>query len=166
MSHLPGPSGPSWQSEMQMPFKAEALPLVRRQLLAEVRAHHIDDDVAYDAALVLSELVSNALRHASPLREGVLSVEWGCWDDQLHICVTDGGATTEPHVAPAAPHATGGRGLAIVRAVCLEWGLDRTPAATTVWASLRASVTGPSVACAASRPTPVGASISAPDRPR
>lgn len=128
----------SWVSTAQMPFTVESLPPLRRRLLTDVHAHDITEDAAYDAALVLAELVSNALKHARPLRDGGLQLAWGCWDDHLHVRVTDGGASTAPLAEVSGPAATSGRGLSIVREVATEWGVERQPAATTVWATLPA----------------------------
>jgi len=106
--------------------------------MADFVDHDIAVDARHDAALVLSELVSNALKHARPLDDGSLGLAWGCWDNHLHVQVTDGGADTEPAVRRPAPDSTGGRGLSIVRAVSTAWGVEHDVASTTVWASLRA----------------------------
>lgn len=140
MRSLPHPASPaSWISTARMPFTLESLPPLRRRLLTDIQAHDISEDAAYDAALVLAELVSNALKHAQPLDDGGLELEWGCWDDQLHVHVTDGGASTDPRVGRSGPAATGGRGLSIVREVATDWGVEHQPATTTVWASLPAT---------------------------
>lgn len=128
----------SWSETARMPFAVESLPSVRHQLLADVSEHHVADEAAYDAALVLAELVSNALKYAKPLGDGSLHLQWGYWDDSLHVQVTDGGATTEPDVKEPEPTATSGRGLAIVDAISAAWGVERGPARTTVWVMLRA----------------------------
>ena len=75
--------------------------------------------------LVLSELVSNAVKHAAPLPSGEIAVRWEVLDDLLHIEITDGGAGTRPHASVAALSALGGRGLDIVRTVSTQLGGDR-----------------------------------------
>lgn len=96
-----------------------------------------------DAALIASELVGNALRHARPLPEGGVSVRWELTDDSVRLEVTDGGGDTEPRLGAAgaverqlAIMTTGGRGLSIVEALSDSWGVRRRPDATTVWARL------------------------------
>ena len=136
MSCLPKRASSSWKSTARVAFTVESLPQARRRLLAELTDHHVDEEAGYDAALVLAELVSNALRHGSPLGDGGLRLTWGCWDDHLHVHVTDGGAQTRPLMRNAPSSATSGRGLSIVEAVSTSWGVDRKVEATTVWALL------------------------------
>lgn len=131
----------TWVSTTRMDFRVECLPPVRRRLMAEVVEHHIAEDAGYDAALVLAELVSNALRHGRPMDDGQLQVSWGCWDDQLHVHVTDGGTSSSPEAGAVGPAATSGRGLSIVKAVSSAWGVQRQGSATTVWAALPAQLT-------------------------
>lgn len=144
----------SWKSTARMPFTVESLPRLRRRLLTDIQAHHVSEDAAYDAALVLAELVSNALQHARPLADGGLQLVWGCWDGHLQVRVTDGGASTDPRAGLSGPAATSGRGLSIVREVATEWGVDHQPAATTVWASLPAPVGDPHSSVAGERSRP------------
>lgn len=149
MSTRPEPRGAAaWRSSTRIPFAVDSLPTVRHQLLAEISDHHIDADAGYDAALVLAELVTNALRHGSPLNDGGLSLAWDWGEERLHLHVSDGGARTEPTAQMAEPQATNGRGLAIVRALSVAWGVERARATTTVWASLAAPLE-PSVPSAA-----------------
>lgn len=93
--------------------------------------------IAYDdTLLVLSELVSNAVRHAIPLPSGDLQVLWHLEREVVHLEVTDGGSTTRPRPSVAALTALGGRGLGIVRAVSREWGVTAGPGTVTVWADV------------------------------
>lgn len=143
MPFLPDRSGPGWRSTTRIPFAVDGLLPVRHRLVMEIVGHDIAADAGYDAALVLAELVSNALKHARPLADGSLRLAWGCWDDHLHVLVTDGGADSEPTVRRPDASATGGRGLSIVRAVSTAWGVEHDTATTTVWASLPAPLNSP-----------------------
>ena len=78
-----------------------------------------------DAALVISELVGNAVRHASPLPGGALRVEWSLHADTVEISVTDGGSHAVPVAVHADEAAIGGRGLSIVEALSRTWGTRR-----------------------------------------
>ena len=89
-----------------------------------------------DAMLVLSELVSNAVKHAAPLPSGEIRVRWEVADDLLHIEITDGGAGTRPHASVAALSSLGGRGLDIVRTVSTKWGVTEGEDSVTVWAEV------------------------------
>jgi anti-sigma regulatory factor (Ser/Thr protein kinase) len=101
----------------------------------------------FDAALVTTELVTNAVLHAEatvvlilrPIRRGV------------RIEVTDQCPSVLPHVTP---HSTGslwaltlgqsGRGLRVVSELAVRWGVDSTPKTKTVWAELIDGQSGPS----------------------
>lgn len=89
-----------------------------------------------DAVLVLSELVSNAIKHAAPLPTGEIRVRWAIEDGCVHVEITDGGAMTRPHAGVAAVSALGGRGLDIVRHVSSQWGVTESPDSVTVWAEV------------------------------
>lgn len=91
-------------------------------------------DVVEDAALIGTELLGNALRHARSLDDGTFTVSWGVGDVGLEIAVTDGGGTSTPHVATAGPTATSGRGLSIVEQLAADWGVEHHGRQTTVWA--------------------------------
>ena len=86
--------------------------------------------------LVLSELVSNAIKHAAPLPSGEIGVRWSVRADVLHIEITDGGASTRPHAGAAALSSLGGRGLDIVREVSTQWGVTEGAGSVTVWAKV------------------------------
>jgi len=101
---------------------------LRRHGMSELRGH--------DAALVVSEMVGNSLRHASPLSDGTLLVRWRYDDAELLIEVTDGGGG-EPVLRQAALDAVSGRGLAVIDAVARRWGYRPDGDGTTVWAVLR-----------------------------
>ncbi|MFE1029382.1 ATP-binding protein [Streptomyces sp. NPDC058818] len=99
------------------------------------------DRHADDAVLVITELVSNAVRHAVPsaaadapeVRLG-LALDW----DHLTLTVSDPGDNA-PVFAPSGISALQehGRGLCIVDALAEEWGwTPRPPAGKTVWVKL------------------------------
>lgn len=94
----------------------------------------LPEPVREDVALVASELLGNALRHASSLPDGQLAVDWGLGELGVEIAVTDGGGATSPAVLDAGPNETGGRGLSIVESVAARWGVERRGTQTTVWA--------------------------------
>jgi hypothetical protein len=95
-----------------------------------------------DASVIVSELISNALRHARPLPSGEVRVCWLRRGDVLELEVSDGGAMTEPRRGPGTLSSLGGRGLGIVEALSDGWGVRHEEGATTVWAVLRAPRSG------------------------
>ncbi|MFD0772597.1 ATP-binding protein [Streptomonospora algeriensis] len=123
----------------------------RRGLCSELRACGVAPETIDDAAVVLSELLSNALRHAAPLPDpfpsGCVQVSWevggaaaaGARDGWLEVAVCDGGAQTLPRLARPSVSALGGRGLSIVENLAAKWGTEVDDRVTTVWAVLEAA---------------------------
>jgi len=123
--------------------------VARRSVLAAFGAAGLPTEQALDAALIASELVGNAVRHAAPLPSGQLAVNWSVDPNGYQISVTDGGAAAAaPGAAPAATrpeiaarearsHDIDGRGLRIVAELCDDWGVSAQAGATTVWARAR-----------------------------
>ena len=108
----------------------EARTLVRTDLAGTA----LPQDVVDDALLVVSELVSNSLRHARGLPGDRIGLAWWCQDQSVTVKVTDGGGSSFPTARLPTTSAIGGRGLAMVAAVSADWGVDRSPAETSVWA--------------------------------
>jgi two-component sensor histidine kinase len=86
---------------------------------------------------VLSELISNALRHASPLPDSTLEVSWTLQSDSVEVAVSDGGGGM-PRMNEPGNSAVGGRGLGIVDRLSLRWGVcgGRDQAEKKVWAEV------------------------------
>lgn len=88
-----------------------------------------------DALLLVSELVTNAVRHGDPDIVLSLSVRYG----RVRVAVQDSGASLPvlPAVAPSIDRPTG-RGLLIVSATAADWGVERLPdgGGKRVWAEL------------------------------
>jgi hypothetical protein len=119
---------------LMLPYTASSVGVARRRLLGDLSEAGVFEATACDAGLVLSELISNALRHATPLPGSVVRVAWWLDDDCLEIAVSDGGGPTVPVV--------NGRGLGIVDRLALRWGVCSPPDGareTTVWAELALS---------------------------
>ena len=92
--------------------------MARRRLTADLVSAGIYESMVGDAALVVTELLSNAIRHAAPLPGAKVRVAWTLNDDALRVAVSDAGGGPLPRVTRAAPAAPGGRGLGIVETGC------------------------------------------------
>ncbi|QLH27403.1 SpoIIE family protein phosphatase [Streptomyces sp. Rer75] len=86
------------------------------------------EEVAFVAELLLSELVTNALRHASgPIRVRLLH-------GRTLICEVSDTSSTSPHLRRAATTDEDGRGLFLVAQLALAWGTRHTPDGKVIWA--------------------------------
>lgn len=82
--------------------------------------------------LMLSELATNAIRHAGSAFE--VSLERS--DRRLKVAVTDEGGGT-PTLRSPTPRELSGRGLQIVKMLARDWGIDQaTSGHKTVWFTL------------------------------
>jgi len=126
-----------------LPYTASSVGVARRRLVADLISAGIFEASACDAALVLSELISNALRHASPLPGAKVKVAWIVRRDSVEIAVSDGGGPTVPQLTQPAVSALGGRGLGIVARLSRHWGVRSGDGEMTVWAEVPAPHGGP-----------------------
>ncbi|MFE1972047.1 ATP-binding protein [Streptomyces hygroscopicus] len=112
---------------------------------ARALAHSVLGDwgigqAAHTAELVLSELVTNAMRVRAP-RDRLVGVRiaWLPEDSLLRLEVSDAGEG-KPEVRAPDEDETGGRGLLLVEALADRWGFEQRACGIgkTVWAELRA----------------------------
>jgi anti-sigma regulatory factor (Ser/Thr protein kinase) len=108
----------------------ESVPAARHFVIDVVRSWGCDE-LSADAALIVSELATNALHHAgSPFRAVVDRRRGG-----LRIGVED--ATDTPLERRDAAHDdVSGRGVGIVAALSRRWGYNPVPGGKVVWAEL------------------------------
>ena len=119
-----------------LPHQAVAVPSARRAVVADLSADPSVTAAVDAVAVVVSELLGNAVRHAEPLGEGDVLLRWWVEGDAVRIEVVDGGGgALAPRDATAS--ATTGRGLRIVEALASDWGCQTDEAGRrTVWASV------------------------------
>ncbi len=111
---------------LSLPFSPRSAGEVRQALASWLTHHGCSDAVIEDARLVATELVANAIRHASPLRNGTVLVRWRRDGTGLVLSVSDGGGRRRPAVTAVGLDAERGRGLAIVDALSLRWWAEST----------------------------------------
>ncbi|MFI9781457.1 SpoIIE family protein phosphatase [Streptomyces sp. NPDC051956] len=86
------------------------------------------EDIAFETELIISELVTNAIRYGEgPVRLRLIR------DRHLTCEVTDG-ASTSPHMRRAHDTDEGGRGLYLVMTMSHRWGTRYAARGKTVWA--------------------------------
>ncbi|MGH3343076.1 MAG: ATP-binding protein [Carbonactinosporaceae bacterium] len=92
--------------------------------------------VVDDAVLVVSELATNALAHTASARGGYTVAVRICGPDRLRLSVSDLGSPTPPMLADPDTDTESGRGLRIVAAITVRWGVCASHAGRSVWAEL------------------------------
>jgi anti-sigma regulatory factor (Ser/Thr protein kinase) len=120
---------------MDLAAEPPQLGLVRDRIDASLP--HCGDDVVADLQLVATELVTNAYLHGlPPVRFGLCQPSA---DDVLRVEVTDCGPAM-PRVRHPDPLTQHGRGLLLVDACSVRWGVETGRDGKTVWAELAAAV--------------------------
>jgi anti-sigma regulatory factor (Ser/Thr protein kinase) len=107
-------------------------PSEARRAVGEL-APDVDTALVRDVQLLVSELVTNSVRHSGsndPIRLRV-------WErrDGLKVEITDGGRGFEGAPGGAGDESEGGRGLMILEALAASWGVSRGTRAC-VWFEL------------------------------
>ncbi|MEU0332007.1 SpoIIE family protein phosphatase [Streptomyces sp. NPDC006193] len=87
-------------------------------------------ELGFGMELVLSELITNAIRYGSdPVHVRLIH-------DRTLICEVADGSSTSPHLRYAATTDEGGRGLFLVSQLAERWGTRYNPHGKVIWAEL------------------------------
>lgn len=129
----------------RLPADPTAARTARRLVTAAARS--LPGPVVEDLALVVSELVGNAVaqldRHSpAGLRADPVRVRLTRAGSLLHVEVGNPGRDFTPPPGLPDPHAERGRGLAVVRSLTTRLGVDRIGGTTRVWCELRVGQEG------------------------
>jgi anti-sigma regulatory factor (Ser/Thr protein kinase) len=116
-----------------LPARAAAVSEARRWVGA-VAAEHVDPDQAEKLRLVISEIVTNALRHGSQSERIDLAVTPK--PEFLCVQVTDDGPGLAPRPRALETDGEGGYGLFFVEQLTRRWGVTRENRRTRVWFEL------------------------------
>jgi len=119
---------------LRLPHHVSSAGVVRRRVWEDLGAHGVAPRLAADVALVLTELIGNSVRHASPLSDGEVEISWKMRANGVELRVTDGGGGVVPAQRTVGTDEVSGRGLSIVAKVAAAWGVESTALGTTVWA--------------------------------
>ncbi|MGW7102170.1 SpoIIE family protein phosphatase [Streptomyces sp. NPDC054838] len=85
------------------------------------------EDIAFTTELILSELLTNAIRYGSePIRVRLLY-------DRSLVCEVSDGSSTSPHLRRAEATDEGGRGLFLVAQFAERWGTRYTARGKIIW---------------------------------
>jgi serine phosphatase RsbU (regulator of sigma subunit)/anti-sigma regulatory factor (Ser/Thr protein kinase) len=107
--------------------RAAEVARARTELAGQLATWGLDEHV-FTMELVVSELLTNAIRHAGePVTLRLIK-------DAALICEVSDGSSTSPHARKAQPWEEGGRGLFLVGQVADRWGTRYTGGGKTIWA--------------------------------
>ncbi|MFI2644411.1 ATP-binding protein [Streptomyces sp. NPDC018610] len=136
----------SWPLKRELTSAGRARRLVTAQL-----SDWAVGDLADVAELLVSELVTNALRHTrGPLRLNLRLLQGGL------LCEVEDTGSGAPVRSVVDPDAEGGRGTELIDMLADAWGSTRTATGKTVWFELRSADRFPSEAGAPESRTVVG----------
>jgi anti-sigma regulatory factor (Ser/Thr protein kinase) len=123
-----GVPDPLWSAARAFVATASSVTEARRWVRSELQVRSLPSDVLDVAELLVSEVATNAVKHADGHRiEVQLSL-----NSHLHIAIHDGSELL-PRVMHPRIVDTGGRGLILVRALASSWGTRRDMSGKWVW---------------------------------
>ncbi|MFI8949955.1 SpoIIE family protein phosphatase [Streptomyces sp. NPDC053750] len=100
---------------------------VRRDVVEQLGEWGLGEE-AFVTELVVSELVTNAIRYGEP------PIQLRLIRDTTLICEVSDGSATSPHLRRAHAYDEGGRGLLLVAQLTQRWGSRQTSSGKTIWA--------------------------------
>ncbi|MGI5403607.1 SpoIIE family protein phosphatase [Streptomyces sp. CA-135486] len=113
-------------AEWEVPPDPSAVGRVRAAVTATLAEWGLEEE-AFTTELILSELVTNAIRYASgPIRVRLIR-------DRSLICEVSDHSSTSPHLRQAATTDEGGRGLFLVAQFADRWGTRYTSDGKVIW---------------------------------
>ncbi|MFJ8492526.1 SpoIIE family protein phosphatase [Streptomyces sp. NPDC094038] len=123
MSGLAPDAHVTWEIDAQERMVGRARELTARQLARWGLAEE-----SFTTELIVSELVTNALRYGgAPITLRLIR-------DRSLICEVSDGSSTSPHVRHARDTDEGGRGLYLIAQLAQSWGTRYNPRGKTIWA--------------------------------
>ncbi|WP_328890319.1 ATP-binding SpoIIE family protein phosphatase [Streptomyces sp. NBC_00316] len=99
----------------------------RHHVHAQLATWNVDEETAFNTELIVSELVTNAVRHGSPPTE--LRLIYG----RTLTCEVRDTSPAAPHLRHARTVDEGGRGLFIVAQIAQVWGTRYNADGKTIW---------------------------------
>ncbi|MGW2378944.1 SpoIIE family protein phosphatase [Streptomyces sp. NPDC001658] len=118
--------GPERVAQWELPSDPAVVSRSRAAVTEQLTAWGLDD-LAFTTELVASELVTNAIRHATgPVQLRLLR-------DRALICEVSDGSSTSPRLRRARTEDEGGRGLFLVAQLTDRWGTRYTPDGKVIW---------------------------------
>ncbi|MFD5393177.1 SpoIIE family protein phosphatase [Streptomyces sp. NPDC127097] len=118
---------PDCVAQWDVPSDPAAVAPVRARCLRQLEIWGLEE-TAFATELILSELVTNAIRY------GIAPITVRLLYDRRLICEIADGSSTSPHLRRAAATDEGGRGLFLVAHLAERWGTRYLPRGKVIWA--------------------------------
>ncbi|MFK0234144.1 SpoIIE family protein phosphatase [Streptomyces vinaceus] len=113
-------------AEWEVPFEPSAVAAMRALAMEKLEEWGLSE-LTFGTELVLSELITNAIRHGSaPVRVRLLH-------DRVLTCEVFDGSSSSPRLHYAKTTDEGGRGLFLVAQLSRRWGARYTPEGKVIW---------------------------------
>ena len=130
----PGASGSPGSLSLELERNVGAPGVARVAVSEQLEAAGIDGDFKETVVLLVSEVVSNAVRHSEGPADATIALRATITAGGVRVAVTDPGAGFTPR--PRDPHQPGaGYGLYLVERSASSWGVE-SDGGTTVWFEL------------------------------
>jgi anti-sigma regulatory factor (Ser/Thr protein kinase) len=112
-------------------------PHAARAAVVSLLARRVSRKRLQEIALVVSELVTNSVRHAAVGPADHVGIELLIFRDRIRLCVVDPGAELTPRLIRRNQDESGGLGLVSVDRLATSWGVARDGSRQTrTWCEL------------------------------
>jgi serine/threonine-protein kinase RsbW len=133
-AHDAEPAGTPGTLRMELERNVRAPAIARAAVSAQLQAKGADGSFGQTVVLLVSEVVSNAVRHSGGPPDATIGLEATVTEDHVRVAVTDAGEGFTPR--PRDPERLGeGYGLFLLEKASRRWGVEHD-GATTVWFEL------------------------------
>jgi anti-sigma regulatory factor (Ser/Thr protein kinase) len=116
---------------LDLPAVAESVPRARAALDELLEA--VGPDRLEDLRLVVSELVTNSVRHAGLGQGDRIDLRVEPLEDAIRVEIHDRGPGFETPASPTSMYQESGWGLYLVSRIAERWGVSSDAGGTTVW---------------------------------
>lgn len=125
-----------------LPAVPESIPR-SREVLDGLRGE-LDESVLDDLRLIVSELVTNSIRHAGMRTGDPIDLEVSVDESTIRLELRDRGRGFEPPVTPTNLFQESGWGLFLISQLTDRWGVSTEGGLTTVWIEIHRKPSKPS----------------------
>jgi anti-sigma regulatory factor (Ser/Thr protein kinase) len=117
--------------EFRLPAEPTAAAVARA--MVEAVGSDLPEPILFDAKLLMTEVVTNAVRHARGTQAVIVRVKR---NKLVRVEVVDQGPMFDPQPQTTSTRARRGQGLMLVDAVATAWGVEPDEAGKKVWFEL------------------------------